>query len=189
MDQKRVYNEFNGQMGNIRGDMPNTEEIRTFWSGIWSVEKEHNKKADWLSDLKKEMVKLEQQNVMINDEKVKKLCSKMSNWKATGHDGVQGFWIKRLDKLHGRIATQLNEILEGTKEIPSWMTYGRTVLCQKDIAKGNSVENFRPITCLPLMWKLLTGIVAEDIYCFMENENLFPEEQKGCRRKSRGTKD
>ena len=189
VDQKRVYNEFNGQMGNIRGDMPNTEEIRTFWSGIWSVEKEHNKKADWLSDLKKEMVKLEQQNLVISEEKVKKLCSKIPNWKAPGHDGVQGFWIKRLDKLHGRIATQLNEILEGTKEIPSWMTYGRTVLCQKDIAKGNSVENFRPITCLPLMWKLLTGIVAEDIYCFMENENLFPEEQKGCRRKSRGTKD
>jgi len=91
VDQKRVYNEFNGQMGNIRGDMPNTEEIRTFWSGIWSVEKEHNKKADWLSDLKKEMVKLEQQNLVIGEEKVKKLCSKMPNWKAPGHDGVQGF--------------------------------------------------------------------------------------------------
>ena len=143
------------------------------------------KKADWLSDLKKEMVKLEQQNVMINEEKVKKLCQ-MPNWKTPGHDGVQGFWIKRLDKIHGRIATQLNEILVGTKEIPSWMTYGRTVLCQKDRAMGISVENFRPITCLPLMWKLLTGIVSEDIYCFMENGNLFPEEQKGCRRKSRG---
>ena len=47
MDQKRVYNEFNGQMGNNRGDIPNTEEIRTFWSGIWSVEKEHNIKG-WL---------------------------------------------------------------------------------------------------------------------------------------------
>ena len=189
MDQKRIYNEFNGQMGNNRGDIPNTEEIRKFWSGIWSVEKEHHKKADWLSDLKKEMVKLEQQNVVISEEKVKKLCSKMPNWKAPGYDGVQGVWIKRLDKMHGRIATQLNEILEGTKEIPSWMTYGRTALCQKHIAKGNSVENFRPITCLPLMWKLLTGNVSEDIYCFMENENLFPEEQKGCRRKSRGTKD
>ena len=33
------------------------------------------------------------------------------------------------------------------------------------------------------------SIVSEDIYCFMENENLFPEEQKSCRRKSRGTKD
>ena len=69
------------------------------------------------------------------------------------------------------------------------MTYGRTVLCQKDSVKGNPVENFRPITCLPLMWKLLTGIISEDMYCFMENENLLPEEQKGCRRKSRGTKD
>ena len=40
-----------------------------------------------------------------------------------------------------------------------------------------------------IMWKLLTGIISEDMYCFMENENLLPEEQKGCRRKSRGTKD
>ena len=63
------------------------------------------------------------------------------------------------------------------------------MLCQKDPVKGNYVENFRPITCLPLMWKLLTGIISEDMYCFMENENLLPEEQKGCRRKSRGTKD
>ena len=91
--------------------------------------------------------------------------------------------------MHEKIATQLNEILEGTKEIPSWMTCGRTVLCQKDPVKGNSVENFRPITCLPFMWKLLTGIISEDMHCFMENEKLLPEEQKGCRRKIRATKD
>ena len=85
--------------------------------------------------------------------------------------------------MHERIVTQLNEILEGTKERPPWMTYGRTVLCRKDPVKGNSVENFRPITCLPLMRKLVTGIILEDTYCFTENENLLPEEQKGCRRK------
>ena len=113
----------------------------------------------------------------------------MPNWKAPGNDGVQGFWIKRLDKIRERITTQLNEILEWTKEIPSWMTYGKIVLCQKDPAKGKFVQSFRPITCLPLMWKLLTGIISEDMYCFMENENLLLEEQKGCRRKSRGTKD
>ena len=32
--QKRVYNEFNGQMGNNIEKIPNTEESRTFWSGI-----------------------------------------------------------------------------------------------------------------------------------------------------------
>ena len=82
-----------------------------------------------MRDLKEEMVKLEQQNVMINEGKVKKQCSKMPNWKAPGYDAVQGFQIRRLDKMHERIATKLNEILEGTKEIPSWMTCGRTVLC------------------------------------------------------------
>ena len=92
-----------------------------------------------MSDLNEEMVKLEQQNVVINEDKVKKQYSKLPNWKAPGHDGVQGFWTKRLDKMHERIATQLNEMLEGTKEIPSWKTHGRTVLCQKDPLKGNSV--------------------------------------------------
>ena len=60
-------------------------------------------------------MKLEQQNAGINENKMKKQCSKMPNWKAHGHDGVQGFWIKRLDRMHERIATQLNEMLEGTK--------------------------------------------------------------------------
>ena len=103
-----------------------------------------------LSDLKEEMVKLEQQNVVIHGDKMKKQCSKMPNWKAPGHDSIQGFWIKRLDKIHERTATQLNGILEGTKEIPSWMTHGRTVLCQKNPVKGNSLGNFRRITCLRL---------------------------------------
>ena len=66
----------------------NTEESRIFWSGIWSVEKELNKEAKWLSDLKEEMLKLEQQNVTINEGKMKKQCRKIPNWKAPEHDGV-----------------------------------------------------------------------------------------------------
>jgi len=50
-------------------------------------------------------VKLEQQNVVISDEKLKKECSKIPNWKTPRHDGVQSFWVKRPDKIHGRIAT------------------------------------------------------------------------------------
>ena len=88
-----------------------------------------------------------------------------------------------------RIAYQLNKILEGEDNLPTWMTYGRTILCQKDPAKGSAVENYRPITCLPLMWKLLTGMIAEEMYTYLHRENLLPEEQKGCRRGSRGTKD
>ena len=91
MDQKKLYKEFNGQTGSSNGHILNAGESRTFWSGIWSVEKEHNKEVKWLSDPKEEMVKLERQNAVINEDNVKKQCSKMSNWKAPRHDGVQGF--------------------------------------------------------------------------------------------------
>ena len=69
------------------------------------------------------------------------------------------------------------------------MTTGKTVLCQKDPQKGNAVDNYRPISCLPLMWKLMTGIISESMYVFLEENDVLPVEQKGCRRKSRGTKD
>ena len=69
------------------------------------------------------------------------------------------------------------------------MTKGRTVLLLKDIKKGNIVSNYRPITCLPLMWKLLTGMIAEDMYIHLEGRGILPEEQKGCKKGSRGTND
>ena len=59
----------------------------------------------------------------------------------------------------------------------------------KDKSKGNVASNYRPITCLPLIWKLLTGIIADGMYSFLESRDLLPDEQKGCRKKSRGTHD
>ena len=35
----------------------------------------------------------------------------------------------------------------------------------------------------------MTGIIAESIYGFLQGNLVLPNEQKGCRRKSRGTKD
>ena len=62
------------------------------------------------------------------------------------------------------------------------MTKGRTVFIPKDISKGNEASNYRPIKCLPLTWKLLTTIIADEIYGFLENEGILPEEQKGYRK-------
>ena len=69
------------------------------------------------------------------------------------------------------------------------MVTGKTALIQKDPAKGTEASNYRPIACLPLMWKLLSGIFADRVYDHLLNNQLLPEEQKGARKKSRGTKD
>ena len=69
------------------------------------------------------------------------------------------------------------------------MVESHTVLIQKDLTKGNAVANYRPIECLNLLWKLLTGIITDKLNEHLENKDLFPEEQKGCRRRSRDTND
>ena len=69
------------------------------------------------------------------------------------------------------------------------MTTKRTVLMQKDKSKGNIATNYRPITCLPTMWKLLTGIISERLYTYLEETNTIFNQQKGCKKKCRGTKD
>ena len=61
---------------------------------------------------------------------------------------------------------------------------------QKDKSIGSVASNYRPITCLSIMWKLLTGVIADQIYADLDEEKLLPEEQQeGCRKGSRGTND
>ena len=83
----------------------------------------------------------------------------------------------------------MDNIISNANNIPKWMTVGKTVLCQKDPSKGNAVDNYRAISCLPLMWKLMTGTIAESIYSFLDVNDKRSVEQKGCRKKSRGAKD
>ena len=73
--------------------------------------------------------------------------------------------------------------------MPGWLTRARTSLLQKDKSKGNVASNYRPKTCVPLMWKLLTGVISDQIYASLDQEKSLPEEQKECRKDSRGSND
>ena len=109
---------------------------------------------------------------------------RIPNWKAPGPDDVSGYRLKNFRALNQRMAEQLQHCINN-HQAPEWMITGRTALVQKDKSKGNVASNYRPITCLPIMWKLLTGITSERL----EETDTIPHQQKGCRRKCRGTKD
>ena len=70
---------------------------------------------------------------------------------------------------------QLKECL-ASGFVPSWLIRGRTSLLQKDKSKGNGASNYGPITCLPSMWKLLTGVIADQIYVHLDQEKFLQEE-------------
>ena len=84
------------------------------------------------------------------------------------------------------VRLQLKECLE-SGFVPSWLTRGRTSLLLKDKSKGNVASSYRPITWWPLLRKLLTVVIADQIHEYLDKEKLLPEEQKGCRKGSRGS--
>ena len=75
----------------------------------------------------------------------------------------------------------MNEFIE-VGDVPGWLVEGRTVLVMKDSKKGTEVGNYRTITCLNLIGKLLTGIISDKTYDHLEENKLLLEEQKGSRR-------
>ena len=102
----------------------------------------------------------------------------MPNWRSPGPDLVQGFWLNNFCSFHERVRLKLKECLD-SGFVASWLTRGRTSLLQKDKSKSNAASNYRSIACLLLMWKLLTGVIADQINPHLDQEKLLPEEQKG----------
>lgn len=187
-NQKRFYEEIQRKTGRV-DEIPNEEETEEFWKEIWGQATEHDKDAEWIRRVERKLDRPDKQrDITITEDNMKKVLKKLPNWKAPGPDAVQGFWIKNLTNLHSKMLQYLNECLE-TQTVPEWMTTGRTTLIQKDPSKGKAPGNYRPITCLPIVWKILTSIMSVEIYRHLEDNDLIGEEQKGCRRGYRGTKD
>ena len=167
----------------------NKEACLAFWKNISGNEATHNTDAQWLPYVKEELAKTDDQpDPTITLDHVSKRVKGMANWSSPGHDGLHAFWVKHFTSLHEIIAKQMNKCLTES-DVPQWMTKGKTYLIMKDPNKGVIPGNFCPITCLPIMWKLLSGILADSIYQHLETQNLIPEEKKGCKRNSRGCKE
>ena len=111
---------------------------------------------------------------------------KISNSKTPGHYGINSFWFEKFTSIHDRLALEKNKCLQRV-HVPEWMTKGKATLIQKEPSKGTAPNNYRHITCLPMILKILTAIKRKEIYYSLTSHGLFREEQKWCRKRSRGT--
>ena len=188
-NQKQFYRNLKPHNDQTTCSPPNKEACLNFWKNIWEEEVEHNEDAAWIPAVREELGKAEEQSpFVITETLVSNRVRKMANWSSPGIDGLNAFWLKHFSSLHEIIASQLMDCLS-TSSLPEWMTTGRTYLLMKDPAKGPIPSNYRPITCLPVMWKLFSGLISDSIYHHLDTQNLLPQEQKGCKKNSRGCKE
>ena len=185
-NQGRFFKNLEGK--EERTKPPNAEDATAFWKGIWSAKVKDKRDAGWIGKVKEKMPCGKQNTVKITKDDVKRKLKSMPVWKGARPDKIQGFWLKSFTTLHGVLAAALNECIE-VGDVPGWLVEGRTILVMKDSKNGTEVGNYRPTACLNLIWKLLTWSTSDMTYDHLEKNRLLPEEQKGSRRKCKGTKD
>ena len=56
----------------------------------------------------------------------------------------------------------LSKSIDANKK-QTYPTKGKTTLIQKDPKKRTASNNYRPITCLPMIWKILMPQIREEI--------------------------
>ena len=109
---------------------------------------------------------------------------KVPYWKCPLPDEFQRYCLKHFLALHGRIESQMDDMINNGMDISKRMAPMKAILSQKDPRKWNAVDNYQSISCLPLM----TGIIANSVCENIEMYNLHRVEEKGCSRNSRETK-
>lgn len=185
---KKFYRNLGKKTVEIK-EPPNMVEVETFWSNIWEKPKFYNREAVWINKIENELSNKNQQEWLgITLEETKQAIMKSSNWKTPGNDQIANFWLKSITSLHQDLSETLNECIANPNSCPAWLTTGITYLLPKT-ENTKIPKNYRPITCLPTTYKILTSILTEKIYEHLDSNGMLPIEQKGCRRGSYGCKD
>lgn len=169
--------------------IPAKEDLQSFWGGIWSQPAEHNKAAEWIQ---KEREKFAEKEEMewdnITPQEVTRVINKAHNWKSPGIDSIHNFWLKSFTPTHKLFAKFFNNFINDPECMPEYLTRGKTYMLPKDNDTKNPAK-YRPITCLNTTYKLLTGILTDRLYAHLTRNGVLAEEQKGCRRGSKGCKE
>lgn len=96
--------------------------------------------------------------------------------------------VQELAALHIDLTRAINDIMNEPQHIPTWLTSGIPFLLPKS-KDTRDPRNYRPITCLPATYKIITAGLANRIYNHLLENGILLDVQKACRKASRGCKD
>ena len=182
------YNNRAKQFHDNRNFQINQEDLFKILEGKeWSTKVQHKQDAEWINKAKENMPSKKQNTVKITKDDVKRKLKSMLDWKGSGPDKIQGFWLKSFKAVHEVLVAVLNECIE-EGDVPGWLVEVRTVLMLKDSKKGTEMGNYRPLACLNMIWKFLTGIIIDEKYDHSQKNNYYQKNKKEVEESTKGRK-
>lgn len=157
-----------------------------YWNAIIGTKNDtEHKKNPYLKEWAKEAAASYPLGAMPPPEQIANDCAvylkKVAGWKAPGTDGVHSYWWKALSAPRNILSDLINETIQNGYSLPDWVPQGRTVLIFKKGDRKNP-ENYRPITCLNTMYKILTGVLNKILLRHLEMGPGIPLEQRALRK-------
>ena len=67
---------------------------------------------------------------------------------------------------------------QNPEDVPQWLVFPGTVLIPK-VNNSKDARKFRPIPCLPVIYKGFISLIATKIREYSTSNELIPSEQKG----------
>lgn len=183
----KLFDELRGNRVEV-SDPPTKEDVEQFWKPLFEVKKTFNQTADWHQPYKESLNIDEAIYSTITTDEIKKASTKFSNWKSPGIDKLQNFWWCRLTTIHPKMAEIFDKVVTQPDVCPEWLTKGQTTLISKK-KPTNNPTNYRPITCLPVIYKILSSVITSRMTSHIEANNIIPTEQKGNSSDTFGTID
>ena len=187
-NRKKFFRELEKENVSSENINQDTGKFRHYWSSIWSTPKQYQKEANWIQEVEDRCVGLRpMDDVVFEPGDIAISLKKAANWKSPGPDKLHNFWLKYLTATHEPLARCFTEGLKDPDLIPKYLTEGTTFLLLK---KGNPTElnNYRPIICLSVVYKLFTSLISQKIQDHCSINKLIGEEQKGCIKGALGCK-
>ena len=102
-------------------------------------------------------------------EEIRVNMTTAAKWKSPGPDRLPNFWIKQFKSLHKPMAEAYSEIIKDLKQTPNWPVEEATNLLPKK-EETWIPKNYRPITCLPTTFKILTSVITDRLCSHLEKK-------------------
>ncbi|XP_045474936.1 uncharacterized protein LOC123680863 [Harmonia axyridis] len=161
-------------------DIPITDIVASLETAIMNLEPETQKKirtdiTNTITNFKHKNSKKNREQVILN-KKIKETTVFLKN--------NPQLTILKPDKSNKTVIMNKKK----PELVPGFMTAGLTYMLTKG-AESKDPKNYRPVTCLPTIYKLLTGVLTRHINNHVRSHNILATEQNGCKSKAMGAKE
>uniref|UniRef100_A0A146M6K4 Putative RNA-directed DNA polymerase from transposon BS n=2 Tax=Lygus hesperus TaxID=30085 RepID=A0A146M6K4_LYGHE len=116
----------------------------------------------------------------IDEEHFVKICNQMQGKSAPGFDGIQATLIKKYIRFLAKPMIHLINLSISSSEFPDIFKTAKVVPLHKGGSKADP-SNFRPISMLSVLSKILEKWVKQNLVAYLEDNNILSPFQYGFR--------